>query len=158
MASALEKTREAILKKYPAFQYTVFDDTPVTPLAKPLSESKLALLTTGGLHLRTDTPFDTRYLEGDCSYRMLPGTVRHEDIAVTHESYDHKFIDADWNCVFPVDRMREYLREGRLGGLSEEHYSFMGHIYVTGPLLENARAVGRRLRELGVEAAFLTPT
>lgn len=158
MASLLDQTRDAICKKYPAFEYTVFDSAPVTRLGKPLSECKFALLTTGGLHRKTDPPFDTQYLEGDCSYRILPGNVRHEDITVTHESYDHKFINADLNCVFPIDRMREYVREGRIGSLSEEHVSFMGHIYVTGPLLENARKIGNRLRDLGVDAAFLTPT
>ncbi len=158
MSNLLDKTRNTIREKYPAFEYTVCVDTPVTPLEKPLADCKLALLTTGGLHLKSDVPFDTKYLEGDCSHRMLPGDVRHEDISVTHESYDHKFIDADLNCVFPIERMREYVQEGKLGSLSEEHYSFMGHIYVTGPLLENAGKVGSRLRDLGVDIAFLTPT
>lgn len=158
MGDLLEKTRKAIREKYPPFEYTVCTDTPVTPLGKPLAECTLALLTTGGLHLKTDEPFDTRTLEGDCSYRMLPGGVQHEDIAVSHESYDHKFINADLNCVFPIERMREYVAEGALGALADEHYSFMGHIYVTGPLLENAATVGRRLRSLGVDIAFLTPT
>ncbi len=158
MAILLKMTRSIIRKKYPSFEYTVFNDTPVTPLTKPLQECKLALITTGGLHLKTDIPFDTKLIEGDCSYRSLPGDVKDEDIMVTHESYDHQFINADINCVFPIDRMREYVQEGMIKSLSEEHYSFMGHIYVTGPLLENARKAGNRLKELGVDIAFLTPT
>ncbi len=155
---SLMLTKKLIQKKYPAFEYTVLNDTPITPLNKPLKDCKLALLTTGGLHLKTDTPFDTKHLEGDCSFRILPGAVRHEDITITHESYDHKFINADLNCVFPLDRMKEYVNEGKIKSLSEEHYSFMGHIYVTGPLLENSRKAGKRLKELGVDIAFLTPT
>ena len=158
MIKSLTLTKGIIRKKYPPFEYAIFNDTPVTPLSKPLNECKLALLTTGGLHLKTDTPFDTKHLEGDCSYRMIPGDVSHDDIMVTHESYDHKFINADLNCVFPVDRMREYADEGKIGSLSEEHYSFMGHIYITGPLIENSKQVGKRLKELGVDIAFLTPT
>jgi len=158
MDDSLKKLKEIIAKKYPPFEFTVFHDTPITLLKKPLNESKLVLLTTGGLHLKTDIPFDTKFLEGDCSYRLLPGEVRHEDLMVTHESYDHKFINQDLNCVFPIDRMREYVREGKIKSLSEEHYSFMGHIYVTGPLLENSRTVGKRLNSLGVDIAFLTPT
>jgi D-proline reductase (dithiol) PrdB len=158
MSGLLEKTRGIIRKTYPSFEYTVFNDTPVTTLAKPLSECTLALLTTGGLHLKSDVPFDTGISEGDCSYRMLPGDVVHDDLMVTHESYDHKFINADLNCVFPIDRMREYVQEGKLSSLSKEHYSFMGHIYETGPLLENAREVGRRLRAIGVDVTLLTPT
>ena len=158
MIKSLILTKKLIQKKYPAFEYTVLNDTPITPLNKPLKDCKLALLTTGGLHLKSDTPFDTKHLEGDCSFRILPGAVRHEDITITHESYDHKFINADLNCVFPLDRMKESVNEGKIKSLSEEHYSFMGHIYVTGPLLENSRKAGKRLKELGVDIAFLTPT
>ena len=158
MIKSLALTKKLIQKKYPAFEYTVCKDTPVTPLRKPLKDCRLALLTTGGLHLKTDTPFDTKHIEGDCSFRILPGQVKHEDLMVTHESYDHQFINADLNCVFPIDRMREYVSQGKINSLSEEHYSFMGHIYVTGPLLENSKKVGTRLKELGVDIAFLTPT
>jgi D-proline reductase (dithiol) PrdB len=158
MLKSLAVTKKLIQQKYPAFDYTVFKDTPIANLNKPLNECKLALLTTGGLHLKSDLPFDTKYLEGDCSFRILPGAVRPEDITITHESYDHKFINADLNCVFPLDRMKEYVNERKIKSLSEEHYSFMGHIFVTGPLLDNSRKAGKRLKELGVDIAFLTPT
>ena len=158
MIKSLTLTREIVRKKYPLFEYTIFSDTPVTPLLKPLHDCKLALLTTGGLHLKTDPPFNTRHKEGDCSYRMLPGDMEHKDILVSHGSYDHKFINEDINCVFPIDRMREYVKKGTIKSLSEEHYSFMGHIYVTDKLLENARKVGKRLKKLGVDIALLTPT
>ncbi len=157
MIKSLLVTKKIIQKKYPSYEYTVFNDTPVTPLSKPLHECKLALVTSGGLHVKTDPPFDTKHKEGDCSFRVLPGDMEHKDIMVSHESYDHKFINEDINCVFPVDRMREYVREGRIKSLSEAHYSFMGHIYVTGPLIENSAIVGKRLKELGVDIAFLTP-
>lgn len=158
MIKSLLVTKKIIQKKYPSFEYTVFNNTPVTPLSKPLNECKLALLTSGGLHLKTDTPFDTKHKEGDCSFRVLPGDVEHKDIMVSHDSYDHKFINEDINCVFPIDRMREYVREGKIKSLSDEHYSFMGHIYVPAPLLENSANVGKRLKELGVDIAFLTPS
>ena len=158
MSKLLEETKKIIKKKYPPFEYTVFKDTPVTSLSKPLKECNLALITTGGLHLKSDRPFDTKFIEGDCSYRMLPKDVKHEEINVTHETYNHKFINTDLNCVFPIDRMREYVQEGAIKSLSKEHYSFMGHIYVTGPLLENSRKVGIRLKDLGADIAFLTPT
>ncbi len=158
MSDLLENVNNFIRKKYPPFDFTVMHDTPINPLTKPLNECKLALVTTGGLHLKTDAPFDTKSIEGDCSYRMLPNSIKHEDIMVTHESYDHRFIDEDLNCVFPIDRMREFQSEGKIKSLSEEHYSFMGHIYETAPLIENSKKVGQRLKELGVDIAFLTPT
>jgi hypothetical protein len=32
-------------------------------------------------------------------------------------------VDADLNCVFPIDRMRELAAERRVGGLTERHFS-----------------------------------
>ncbi len=158
MSNLLDETLKIIKKHYPPFEYTVFNNTPITPLTKPLNECKLALITTGGLHLKTNTPFDTKHKEGDCSYRILPSDISHEDIMISHDSYKHDAVNADLNTVFPIDRMREYTKDGKIGSLSEEHYSFMGHIYVTGPLIENSKIVGRRLKESGVDIAFLTPT
>jgi hypothetical protein len=54
--------------------------------------------------------------------------------------------------------MNEYVRKKEIQSLSEEHYSFMGHIYDTGPLADNSEQVGKRLKEQGVDIAFLTPT
>jgi len=68
-------TKKIIQKKYPSFEYTEFHDTPITPLSKPINECKLALVTTGGLHLSFDTPFDTKHPEGDCSYRKISRSI-----------------------------------------------------------------------------------
>lgn len=154
---SVEATEKMIQKDYPSFKFTVLGDTPVTPLSRPLNRCKLALITTGGLYLKADKPFDCSPSGGNGSYRMLPADIRHEDISVSHKWYNHKYINSDINCVFPVDRMREYVREGKIESLSEEYYSFMGHIFVTGPLIENAKKIGKRLKELGVDIAFLTP-
>ena len=137
MINRLKITTSLIKRKRPDFEFTVYHDTHITPLAKPLTKCKLALITTGGLHLKTDKPFDLNITDGDCSYRLLPNNVRHEDLMVSHKWFNHKFINADLNCVFPINRMREYVKKGTIKSLSEEHYSFMGHIYVAGPLLEN---------------------
>ena len=39
---------------------------------KPLHESRLALVTTGGVHLPEQTRFDIDDMSGDCSYREIP--------------------------------------------------------------------------------------
>lgn len=158
MLNPLNITRALIRRHCPDFKFRVFDKTPVTPLAKPLNKCRLALITTGGLHLKTDEPFKTKTKDGDCSFRKLPGDVTSADIAVSHRWYNHKFISADLNCVFPIDRMREQVQKGTIKSLSREHYSFMGHIYKTGPLIKNAKKVGRQLKERGVDIAFITPT
>ncbi len=45
------------------------DTIPWTPLKQPLSQCKVALLTTGGVHLKTDPPFNMEDKEGDPTYR-----------------------------------------------------------------------------------------
>ena len=158
MLSSLKITL-ALIKRHAAdFEFKVFRDTPVTPLSKPLERCKLALITTGGLHLRTDAPFDLNIMDGDSSFRVIPKDVQAEDLHISHKWYNHKFINTDLNCVFPIDRMREYVNKGRIGSLSEEHYSFMGHIYKTGELVKSSKKLGRILKESGVDIAFLTPT
>lgn len=158
MFNNLSITKTLIRRHCPDFNFTEFQKTPITPLVKPLNQCKLALITTGGLHLKTDIPFKTTTRDGDCSYRKLPVDVTPEDIAVSHRWYNHKFINEDLNCVFPIDRMREQVKEGTIDSLSQEHYSFMGHIYKTGALIKNAEKVGKQLKESGVDIVFITPT
>ncbi len=158
MINQLLITKSLIKQRRPDFDFNIFHASPVTLLSKPFKKCKLALVTTGGLHLKNDTPFDLSLKNGDCSYRILPGEVSHDDLMVSHKWYNHKFINADLNCVFPIDRMIEYVNEGAIKSLSEEHLSFMGHIYETAPLINNSIRAGRHLKVLGVDVAFLTPT
>jgi D-proline reductase (dithiol) PrdB len=158
MRTLLKITERLIRRKHPDFKFINFNDTPVVPLSKPLNECRLALVTTGGLHLLTDPPFDLTMNEGDPSYRILPEEVSPHDFIITHKWYDHRFIKSDINCVFPIDRMREYVKEKRIGCLSQEHFSFMGHIFDTAPLTEQAKKAGNRLKALQVDMVFLTPT
>lgn len=158
MISTLKITAALIRRTHPDFEFIVFNDSPITPLNKPLQECKLAIITTGGIHLKSDIPFYMKEPGGDCSYRIIPDDTVDDDIRVSHKWYNHKFITSDINCVFPIDRMREYARKGVIGALSEKHYSFMGHIYETGPLVKNVKKVGDRLKKLNVDIAFLTPT
>ncbi len=158
MLNSLKITTGLIKRHNPDFEFRTFRSTPVTPLSRGLNKCTLALVTTGGLHLKTDKPFAPGIKGGDFSYRVLPGNVRHEDLSVSHKWYNHKFINADLNCVFPIDRMKEYVTKGVIQALSEEHFSFMGHIYETGQLERNAKKVGRGLKKLGVDIVFVTPT
>ena len=158
MFNSLKITTALIKRTRPDFEFRVFNDSPVTPLTKPLQECRLALITTGGIHLKSDIPFYMKEPGGDCSYRIIPDNARGDDLKVSHKWYNHKFITADLNCVFPIDRMREYVKKGEIGALSEKHFSFMGHIFNTAALINNAKKVGNQLGKLNVDIAFLTPT
>ena len=158
MLSSLKLTLALIRRRRADFEFRVFRDTPVTALSKPIKNCKVALITTGGLHLKTDESFDLNIIDGDSSFRMIPSDVQANNLHIAHKWYNHKFINADLNCVFPIDRMKEYVKKGTIGSLSEENYSFMGHIYRSETLLKNSKKLGKKLKESGVDIAFLTPT
>jgi D-proline reductase (dithiol) PrdB len=135
-------------------------DVPWVPMKTPLQNSCVCLITTGGLHLKTDTPFNMDDPEGDPSYRAIPATATNRDLVITHDYYDHKDADRDFNIILPLDRVRELVAAGHLGGLTPTHYSFMGHIdgrHVR--TLESAvlpELIGRIQRE-APDFVFLTP-
>ncbi len=132
---------------------------PWTPVTKPLNKSKFAIVTTAGLHKKTQPPFDMLDPNGDPGYRVLDAEQPFE-VIITHDYYDHAAADKDINVVFPIDRLREFEHEGRIGRLAETHYSFMGHItggHVPVLMNETAPEVAARLKAAGVEAVILTP-
>lgn len=139
---------------FPCFE---FDDSPFTRFAKPLSQAKLAIVTTAGLHKRGDKGFTP----GEQTYRVIPSDTPAKDILQTHTSigFDRTAMYRDLNISFPVDRLRELRERGVIGGLARNYYSFMGA--QTNPkqiLEETGPEVGRRLLDEGVDAVLLTPT
>lgn len=106
----------------------VHASVPWVPVEKPLQESRVCLVTTGGIHLKTDAPFDMVDPEGDPTYRVIPAAATPAELTITHDYYDHRDADRDCNIVFPLERLRELAERGYLGALHPNHYSFMGHI------------------------------
>ena len=129
---------------------------PWATLGKPLSESKVALVTTGGVFLEGQTPYTER---GDATYRELPKSLNTDDIHIWHPGYDTGPATRDINCIFPIDRFREMESEGVVGELAETSYAFMGLIPDPTELIESkAPEVARKLKEDGVDAVFLAST
>ena len=159
--SKLAVLSEIQRKSMQMFPCSEHDDTPWSPMAKPLSESKLALVTTAGLHLRTDEPFISDHRNGDTSFRVIPRSAGAADIIQSHTSlaFDHTGIYRDINVTFPIDRLPELVHQKKIGSLSDNYYSFMGALTdVTGIIEESGPEVARRLKEEGVEVVLLTPT
>jgi D-proline reductase (dithiol) PrdB len=136
------------------------DAIPFTPLEKPLSACRAALITTGGIHLPDQTPYDMDNPDGDPTYREIPGDVAAADIIITHKYYDHSDADEDLNVIFPLDHFRDLVDLGVIGDLGPRHVGFMGHIdaeLITVLNEETAPEVAAKLRDDGVDFAFLTP-
>lgn len=137
------------------------DATPWTPLRVPIREARLALVTTGGFHLKTQEPYETDGPEnlGDWSFRAIPRTATADEMDVAHIHYDLSGPREDRNCVFPIDRAAEMHAEGLIGSLNDTYYSFMGFIQKPDLLAsETAPEVARLLKNDGVDVAVITAT
>ena len=108
---------------------------PYTPRFRELKESTFALITTAGVHLRNQEPFN---IEGDNSWRLITDDVQSSQLMVTHEHYDHHDADEDINVVFPIDRLRELAQEGIIAGVGNKHLGFMGYTQNFRDLYERA--------------------
>ena len=106
---------------------------PWTSLSKPLSDSSVALIASGGIALKSDRPFDQEGERrnpwwGDPTYRIIPGTASTEDIRVYHQHIDASFAERDLNCLLPIDRLNEVAGAGEIERAAPYHYSFMGYL------------------------------
>ncbi len=127
---------------------------PYTPRTRELSQSTFALVTTAGVQLRSQEPFD---LAGDNSWREIPGDVVASDLMVTHEHFDHRHADQDINCVFPIERLREAAGAGIIGGVAKRHLGFMGYSQLLRDLYERAApAMAKLIERSDADGVILT--
>jgi D-proline reductase (dithiol) PrdB len=141
-------------------QFVVNPQTPWTPFSKDLRQCRIALVTTAGVHGRSQAPYDMEDRHGDPTFREIPFWAQSEILMITHNYYDHRDADQDINVVFPLERLRELETEGVIGGVAPRHFSFMGHIkgrHVDTLTDRTGPEVARMLKEDRVDAVFLTP-
>ena len=128
-----------------------------TPLTKPLSECVVTLFTTGGVHRKSDRPFDIASPHGDWTWREIPTDIATTELMVTHSHYSHVEADRDINCMFPLDRLRELCAQGMIGGIAASAYSIMGFNPDPGHLLATtAPELARRYKDSGADVVFMT--
>jgi D-proline reductase (dithiol) PrdB len=138
-------------------------EIPWTPLSKPLSKCTIALISSGGIALRTDRPFDQEGERrnpwwGDPSYRIIPGSARTADIGVYHMHIDPSSAEQDMNCLLPSERLAELAAEGKVGRAAASHYSYMGYLLDPAELLRKSiPEIIANLRKEKVDAAVFIP-
>jgi len=136
------------------------ENPPFTVLRKPLAACTVALVTTAGVHMRGQQPFDMENPDGDATYRELPGNATPDMLTITHKYYDHTDADRDLNVVFPLEHFRDLVANGVIGALAPRHYGLMGHIegeQLAQLTRRRAPEIAVKLRKDGVDFAFLTP-
>ncbi len=133
---------------------------PLGPLqwvsnTKPMSEKRVALITTAGLHFRDDQAFEF----ADASFRAIPGDENADNLVMSHSSanFDRSGFQEDVNLVFPLDRFKELASDGVIGSLADIHYSFMGAGLLPELYEGSVRGLAGMLKKDRVDAVFLTP-
>ena len=139
-------------------------DFPWTPIEKPLAEAKVALLTTAGVSMKGDPPFDMeaerkRPTWGDPSWRPIRLGATGDDVEINHLHIDTSYAKRDLNVALPMDRLRELVEEGCVGAAAETHYSIMGFQGndPTRVVRESAQPIYERLRDERVDILALAP-
>jgi D-proline reductase (dithiol) PrdB len=119
-----------------------------------LNERKVALISTAGLQRRDDRPFGM----GADDYRIIASDTPPSEIVMSHIStnYDRTGYQQDINVVFPLQRLKELVKEGKIGSVAQYHYSFMGATDPTA-METRARELARIMGAEGVNAVLLVP-
>ena len=138
-------------------------DIPWTPLAKPLSECTIALLSTAGVALNSDAPFDQEGERrnpwwGDPTFRIIPLGSCESEVKLYHLHIDTRFGEEDLDVVLPMRRLTELATEGFIGKPADSHYSIMGYQLKPEALIgETGPAIAKHMKGEGVDAAVLVP-
>jgi len=141
-------------------KFIEFSYSPWTQLNKDISKCRLALVTTGGVHLASQNPFNMKDPSGDPTFRAIPSHASPSDLIITHNYYDHTDADKDVNIVFPIEIVHDLKRSGEIAAVNYRHFSFMGHImdhHIITLLKETAPRVAEALKSDNVDIAILTP-
>jgi D-proline reductase (dithiol) PrdB len=136
---------------------------PWTPLPKPLNRATLALVTSAGINVKSDPPFDMEREKregtwGDPSYRVIPRGATEKDIQANHLHINTRYILEDINVILPLQRLEEFEEEGIIGRLAPSAYSFYGYQWEKTGFLQTAIApMAENMKAEGVDAVILTP-
>ncbi len=159
----MQRTREY----YKAIGYTTpyrwahHLSAPFTPLAKPLSQSKVALITTAA-HFQPgkgDQGPGAAY-NGSAKYYVpfSSDTAREHDLRISHIGYDRTHTTAtDSGTWFPLHAMRRAVASGRIGGLTKRFHGAPTNRSHRVTIDTDAPEILNRCLEDGADVAVLVP-
>jgi D-proline reductase (dithiol) PrdB len=125
------------------------------PVAKPVSESKVALLSSAALRLEGQEPFVPRE---DLSHWRVRSDPAAGMIIIDHHSGIGRIPKQDPEIVFPRTALAALAQRGIIGALSQYHFSFMGGVRRAHEIEnELAPAIAADLKKLAVDLALLVP-
>jgi D-proline reductase (dithiol) PrdB len=125
------------------------------PISKPLSRSRVALLSSAALRLAHQEPFIPRE---DFGYRRVPSAPSAGDLVIDHHSGIGLVPKQDPEIVFPRTALANLQRRGIVGSLAPFHFSFMGGLRDHGKIENDlATSIANDLKQAQVDLALLVP-
>jgi D-proline reductase (dithiol) PrdB len=125
------------------------------PIIKPLSQSRVALLSSAALRLEDQKPFVPRE---DRSYRLVSSDPTAGVIVIDHHSGIGRVPRQDPEIVFPRSALATLAERGVIGSISPYHISFMGGLRCHEEIeREIAPAIAGDLKRFEVDVALLVP-
>ena len=137
-----------------------FDKVAPNPAVKDITKAKIAIVTSGGIvpknnpdHIEASSA--QKYGKYDIDGVM---DLTEEAYETAHGGYDPVYANQDSDRVIPVDILREFEKEGKIGELHRYFYTTVGN----GTSVANSKAFAEEFsKELvadGVDAVILTST
>lgn len=142
---------------YEDYRWVRSDAPPVlTPPTKPLGESRLAVIVSGGAYVAGQVAF---HYKDDTGLRMIPKTVDPKDLRFSHVA--EKFLvnaRKAPECLVPVGALGQLEQERVIGEIIDPLISLMGGIYSSRKVTEIVLpAVLEQLRGNSADAVLLIP-
>ena len=137
-----------------------FDRVAPNPAVKDMAHATIALVTSGGIVPkgnpdRIESSSASKYGRYDIEGVM---DLTAETYETAHGGYDPSYANADADRVLPVDVMREFEKEGKIGKLFRYFYTTVGN----GTAVKSAKAFAaeysKELVDNHVDAVILTST
>ncbi len=124
-------------------------------LTRPLSRSRVIIVTSAGVRLRSEPPFRP---VNDLSFRRIGASTSSDELAPSHPTPVRRPGEEDINVIYPYERLRELAEAGMIGSVPPYHLSFLGTIKRLTDLVNGlAMQMVDAAREAGADAALFVP-
>ncbi len=118
---------QTVNERYPGSMITKSDVVPLAALSSPLADARLTFVSTAGVQPTGTLPFDVVHPVGDYTFRRVPSSSTPSDLEIHQLKYPTDGAHRDLNVIFPIERLQELAREGLIGGLTDNFFSFIGY-------------------------------
>lgn len=161
-----ERAVEMLIKKLNGKEFETefpmpdFDRVEPNPPVKDMSKATIAFVTSGGIVPKGNPD----HIESSSASKFGKYSIKdvmdltEDTFETAHGGYDPVYANEDADRVVPVDVMREFEKEGKIGKLYDYFYATVGNGTSVANAKKYAAEIGKELKAAGVDAVILTST